>query len=106
MKAEEYKNWSEYDEENSDFRDKESLRNRKEGRLRRVSDFLPVRMQDQLWYCKSEVREQQKVIYVVEKEFRRKTELFSCVCNAREKSSMNAHSHGGNYGTSISVEWL
>ena len=28
------KNWSEYDEENSDFRDKESLRNRKEGRLR------------------------------------------------------------------------
>jgi hypothetical protein len=49
-------------EAHQDSRYQESLQVRKERRLRRMPDFLPVRMQDQLRYRKPEVRKQGKVI--------------------------------------------
>jgi hypothetical protein len=40
-------------------RNSQPLRKRKEGRMRRMPDFLPVRLQDQLRYRKPEMRELQ-----------------------------------------------
>ena len=36
----------------------QSVRERQKGRLRRMPDVLPVRLQDQLRHCQSAVREQ------------------------------------------------
>ena len=44
----------------SDHRDPQSVWEREEWRLRRMPDFLPVRMQDQLRYRQPEVRKQDR----------------------------------------------
>ena len=44
-----------------DSGDPQPLRERQDRRLRRVPDFLPVRLQDQLRHCQSEVREDREV---------------------------------------------
>ena len=43
----------------SDHRNTQPLRERKERRLRRMPDILPVRLQDELRYCQSAVRKQE-----------------------------------------------
>ncbi len=56
------KDWRDCDEKNSDLRNKKSVRDGKEGWMRRVSDFLPVRMQDKLRYRKPEVRKEERAV--------------------------------------------
>ena len=56
------KNWRERNEKNSYSENQKPLRVRKERRLRRMPDLLPVRLQDQLRHRKSEMRKKRKEV--------------------------------------------